>query len=54
MPKGISMGGLFNLLERLTMKFPKATAGLDDKVRFDEKVNFVLTNVNKEELRGNN
>jgi len=54
MPKGMSMGGLFNLLERLTMRFPKATGGLDDKVRFDEKVNFILTNVNKEELRGNN
>ena len=54
MPKGISMGGLFNLLERLAMRFPKATGGLDDKVRFDEKVNFILTNVNKEELRGNN
>jgi len=54
MPKGMSMGGLFNLLERLAMRFPKATGGLDDKVRFDEKVNFILTNVNKEELRGNN
>jgi len=42
------------LLERLAMRFPKATGGLDDKVRFDEKVNFILTNVNKEELRGNN
>ena len=54
MPKGISMGGIFNLLERISMKFPKATGGLDDKVRFDEKVNFVLTKVNKEEIRGNN
>ena len=35
------------------MKFPKATGGLDDKVRFDEKVNFVLTKVNNDEIRGN-
>jgi len=54
LPKGLSMGGIFNLLERISMKFPKATGGLDDKVRFDEKVNFVLTKVNKEEIRGNN
>jgi hypothetical protein len=54
MPRGISMGGLFSLLERLTMKFPKATGGLDDKVRFDEKVNFILTTVNNKEVRGNN
>jgi hypothetical protein len=43
---------VFNLLERLNMRFPKATGGLDDKVRFDEKVNFVLTKENKE-VRGN-
>ena len=48
------MSGLFNLLERINMKFPKATGGLDDKVRFDEKVNFVLTKVNNDEIRGNN
>jgi hypothetical protein len=36
------------------MKFPKATGGLDDKVRFDEKINFVLTKVNNDEIRGNN
>ena len=54
MPKGISMAGIFNLLERISMKFPTATGGLDDKVRFDEKVNFILTKVNNDEIRGNN
>jgi hypothetical protein len=43
---------VFNLLERLNMKFPRGTGGLDDKVRFDEKVNFILTKENKE-VRGN-
>jgi hypothetical protein len=47
-----SSWSVFNLLERLNMKFPRATGGLDDKVRFDEKVNFVLTKENKE-VRGN-
>ena len=47
-----SSWSVFNLLERLNMKFPRATGGLDDKVRFDEKVNFILTKENKE-VRGN-
>jgi len=47
-----SSWSVFNLLERLNMKFPRATGGLDDKVRFDEKVNFILSKENKE-VRGN-
>ena len=47
-----SSWSVFNLLERLNMKIPRATGGLDDKVRFDEKVTFVLTKENKE-VRGN-
>jgi len=43
---------VFDLLERLNMRFPKATGGLDDKIRYDEKVNFVLSKPNKE-VRGN-
>ena len=35
------------------MKFPKATGGLDDKVAFDEKVNFILTNTeNDKTMKG--
>ena len=44
---------VFNLLERINMKFPKATGGLDDKVRYDEKVNFLLTKGDGKEIRGN-
>ena len=44
--------GVFNLLERLNMKFPKATGGLDDKIRYDEKINFLLTKENGKEIRG--
>jgi hypothetical protein len=44
--------GVFNLLERLNMKFPKATGGLDDKVRYEEKVNFVLKKADNKEIRG--
>ena len=34
------------------MRFPKATGGLDDKVRYDEKVNFLLTKGDGKEIRG--
>ena len=34
------------------MKFPKATGGLDDKVRYEEQVNFVLKKSDNEEVRG--
>lgn len=44
--------GVFNLLERLNMKFPKATGGLDDKIRYDEKISFLLTKENGKEIRG--
>jgi len=40
----ISSWGIFNLLERLSMKFPDGKGGLDVKVAFEEKVNFMLTN----------
>lgn len=43
--------GVFNLLERLNMKFPKATGGLDDKIRYDEKISFLLTKENGKEIR---
>ena len=46
-----SSWGVFNLLERLNMKFPKATGGLDDKIRYDEKVNFLLTKGDGKEIR---
>jgi len=36
------------------MKFPKATGGLDDKVRYEEKVNFVLKKEDNKEIRGHN
>ena len=34
------------------MKFPKATGGLDDKIRYDEKISFLLTKENGKEIRG--
>jgi len=43
---------VFDLLERINMKFPKATGGLDDKIRYDERINFILSKP-KKEIRGN-
>lgn len=37
------MAGIFRILERLNMCFPNARSGLDDKVRFEEKLSFKLT-----------
>jgi len=38
-----TMAGIFRILERLNMCFPNARSGLDDKVRFEEKLSFKLT-----------
>ena len=40
--KPITMSGLFRILERIGMGFPKARTGLNDKVRFEEKISFIL------------
>ena len=40
--KPITMSGLFRILERIGMGFPKGKSGLNDKVRFEEKISFVL------------
>lgn len=45
---------VFDLLERLSMRFPKATGGLDDKIRYEEKISFVLTHENGKQIRGKN
>lgn len=39
----LSISGIFNLLEKLNMRFPDGRSGLDDKVRFEEKLSFKLT-----------
>ena len=38
-----TMAGIFRILERLNMCFTNARSGLDDKVRFEEKLSFKLT-----------
>ena len=48
----ISMKGLFNLLEKINMCFPKAKGGLDDKIQFNEKISFKLTSSNGKVLTG--
>ena len=40
--KPITMSGLFRILERIGMGFPKGKSGLNDKVRFEEKISFIL------------
>ena len=42
MSKPITMSGIFRILERIGMGFPKARTGLNDKVRFEEKISFIL------------
>ena len=48
-----TMAGIFRILERINMCFPNARSGLDDKVRFEEKLSFKLTSENGKEVRGN-
>lgn len=49
----MTMKGVFDLLEKLNMRFPSGRSGLDDKVRFEEKISFKLTKDNGKEVRGN-
>ena len=48
----VSMSKIFNLLEKLNMKFPDGKGGLDDKVRFEEKLSFKLTKGNGKVISG--
>ena len=48
----MSMKGVFNLLERINLR-NTGRSGLDDKVRFEEKISFKLTKENGKEVRGN-
>ena len=47
-----TMAGIFRLLERINMSFPKGRTGLNDKVRYEEKVNFLLKSEDGKEKRG--
>ena len=49
----ITMKGVFDLLEKINMRFPNVRSGLDDKVRFEEKISFKLTKAYGKEVRGN-
>ena len=51
-PMTMSMKGVFNLLERINLR-TTGRSGLDDKVRFEEKISFKLTKENGKEVRGN-
>ena len=48
----MSTKGVFNLLERINLR-NTGRSGLDDKVRFEEKISFKLTRENGKEVRGN-
>ena len=51
-PMSMSLKGVFNLLERINLR-NTGRSGLDDKVRFEEKISFKLTKENGKEVRGN-
>ena len=51
-PMTMSMKGVFNLLERINLR-NTGRSGLDDKVRFEEKISFKLTKEDGKEVRGN-
>jgi hypothetical protein len=46
------MGGLFRLIEKLNLGFPKGKSGLSDKVRFEEKISYVLKSSNGDIIIG--
>ena len=52
MTRKLTMGGIFSILEKIAMKFPNARSGLDDKIQFNESVNFKLTNSNGKIITG--
>ncbi len=37
-----TMASIFKLLERKNMCFPKGRTGLNDKVRYEEKINIII------------
>ena len=47
----MSMKGVFNLLERINLR-NTGRSGLDDKVRFEEKISFKLTSDNGDVTNG--
>ncbi len=51
-PMTMSMKGVFNLLERINLR-NTGRSGLDDKVRFEEKISFKLTKADGKEVKGN-
>ena len=51
-PMTMSMKGVFNLLERINLR-NTGRSGLDDKVRFEERISFKLTKDNGKEVKGN-
>ena len=48
----MSMKGVFNLLERINLR-NTGRSGLDDNVRFEEKISFKLTKADGKEVKGN-
>ena len=48
----MSMKGVFNLLERINLR-NTGRSGLDDKVRFEEKISVKLTKADGKEVKGN-
>ena len=48
----MTMKGVFNLLERINLR-NTGRSGLNDKIQFPEKVNFLLKKDDGEEVRGN-
>ena len=48
----MTMKGVLTLLERINLR-NTGRSGLDDKVRFEEKISFKLTKENGKEVRGN-
>jgi len=51
-PMTMTMKGVFNLLERINLR-NTGRSGLDDKVRFEEKISFKLTKADGKEVKGN-
>tara|TARA_R110002051_G_scaffold195021_2_gene263269 strand:- start:435 stop:602 length:168 start_codon:yes stop_codon:yes gene_type:complete len=51
-PLTMTMKGVFNLLERINLR-NTGRSGLEDKVRFEEKISFKLTKADGKEVKGN-
>ena len=52
MKRSMNIAGIFRLLERINMNFPKGRASPSDKIQFLENVNYLVKSSNGKVKKG--